>query len=105
MQIIKMFELVYVEPKPATQEERQQRQDRILADLLTPMYLGRYTGVAYDHKSDRYAVTSEISGKKLTLKATNEVVTFIASHIDEIGYWRGRMESGTLVDVNLIQAG
>ena len=104
MEIIRINELVYAEPRPATVEARQEKHDKILADLNLPIYLGRCTAVTYDHKSDRYAVTSAASERKLTLKASNDVVAFIAAHIDAPGYWQGRLESGTLVDASLIQA-
>jgi len=101
MQIVHISELVYAEPRPKTSEERQAKHDAVLASLNTPMYLGRFTTIG---RSDRYTVTSEVSKAKLTLKATDEVVQFIASHIEDPGYWVARMEGGTLTDVNLIQA-
>jgi hypothetical protein len=104
VKIIKMSELLYAEPKPQTIEERKERHDKILADLNTPVQMGRATAVTYDHKSDRYAVAFSVSEKKLTLKATNEVVAFVSEHISEAGYWLGRLEAGALVDVNLIQS-
>lgn len=106
MQIVNLSELVYAEPRPASSEERDQKRKQILEVLDTPIYMGICTAVVYDHKSDRYAVASEVTGKKkLTLKATNEVGAYVAAHIGDVGYWQGRMQDGALVDVNLIQAG
>jgi len=64
------------------------------------------TTVGYDVKSDRYALTFiPAQDKKLVLKASNEVAQFVGELVSESGYWQGRMESGVLVEVNLIKAG
>jgi hypothetical protein len=105
MTVVLISEMVYAEPRPKTTEERQQKHDAILAELNTPMHLGRCTAVTYDQKADRYAATFiPASEKKLTLKASNDAVKFISRHIEGPGYWLGRMEDGVLVEVNLIQA-
>jgi hypothetical protein len=104
MQVIPITQLLYAEPKPATIEARKEKHDRILADLNAPIELGALAKVAYEAKSDRYAATFIPSeGKALTLKATNEVAAFLAEHSAAHGYWKGRMEAGTLVDIYLIQ--
>ena len=105
MNIIHINELVYAEPKPATVEAREQKYKGILAALEAPVYLGSAASVAYDHKSDRYAATFLVGdGKKLVLKASNDVVAFVSANLQESGYWQGRLEAGVLTEVYLIKA-
>lgn len=101
---ISMSTKVYYEPYPENMDEATQRHNKALADLNAPIDLGRAVNVAYDNKSDRYAVTFlPGNDKKLVLKATSEVVGFVSEHINEAGYWRGRMDNAVLVDAHLVQ--
>jgi hypothetical protein len=105
MQVINLGELVYGEPKPKTPEERKAKHDGILATLNAPIYLGDFISLEYDVKSDRHAARFlPGEGKKLALKASLDVVHYLAQSITGKGYWLGRMEAGQLVDVYLIQA-
>lgn len=104
MKIVHMTEEVYGKHNPKTPEESKAIYDAVLAALNTPVELLTLKKVEYDKKSDRYSVTFSGGEKSLTLKATNEVVEFATANISNYGQWRGRLEAGVLVDVNLQQA-
>lgn len=81
--------------------------------LNAPIDLGSCSKVAYDSRKEVYIAHFGISTKKMELKATNAVATFLAEHMHEHGSWRGQMgvstesgkaESGYLVEVYLMQA-
>jgi hypothetical protein len=105
VRIVPITELVYSDPKPATPEEGRAKHAAILAELNAPVFLGGFNGLEYDVKSDRYRASfAPGQGKKLVLKASNDVAEFLAAHVVGMGYWQGRMEAGVLMDVFLIYA-
>ena len=105
MRIVPITDLVYADPKPATPEEGRAKHNAIMAGLNAPVFLGTFNGLEYDLKGDRYAARfTPGQGKKLTLKASNEVADFMAQHAAGLGFWQGRMEAGLLVDVYLVYA-
>lgn len=77
--------------------------EQVLENCNTPIDLGAMKKLQYDQKSDRYISYFSWQDQQLILKTTNEVAQFLAEHTKDSGYWRGRMEEGTLVDVCLFQ--
>lgn len=85
-------------------EIAREKSSRIKAGLSTPISLMGATKVTYDHKTNSYTVAfSDGEGRSTTLKATNDVATFVTANIRVFGSWQGNIENGTLVDVDLVQ--